>query len=169
MLIRNTRPEELHKVMDIYEQGRSYMRQHGNMEQWKDNYPPEELIKQDISSNVSYVIEDDNGDIIGVFAFLEGPDVTYNRIYEGAWPNDKPYFVIHRIAVSRHRKGVASFVYSECLKKCNVLRIDTHKDNIPMQNSLKKNGFNYCGIIQLLSGDERLAYQKERNRSDENT
>ena len=110
--------------------------------------------------DVAITMED--SEIIAVFAFIEGPDITYNKIYDGEWPNDKPYFVIHRIAVSQHRRGVASFVYEECLKKHPVLRIDTHKDNIPMQNSLKKNGFTYCGIIHLLSGDERLAYQKER-------
>lgn len=29
-----------------------------------------------------------------------------------------------------------------------------------MQHSLHKAGFSYCGIIYLLNGDERLAYQK---------
>ena len=28
------------------------------------------------------------------------------------------------------------------------------------ERSLVKNGFKYCGIIHLLNGDERLAYQK---------
>ena len=169
MQIRNTRPEELNIVMSIYDQGRQYMRKNGNMEQWKDNYPPEQLIIDDINNNDSYVVEDDNGEIVCVFAFLKGPDITYNKIYNGNWPNNKPYYVIHRIAVSKNRKGIASFVYNSCLNKCEVIRIDTHKDNIPMQNSLKKNGFTYCGIIHLLSGDERLAYQKERNQINEDT
>ncbi len=29
-----------------------------------------------------------------------------------------------------------------------------------MQHNMEKHGFTYCGIIYLLSGDERLAYQK---------
>jgi len=29
-----------------------------------------------------------------------------------------------------------------------------------MQHNLLKHGFSYCGIIYLLSGDERLAYQR---------
>ena len=29
-----------------------------------------------------------------------------------------------------------------------------------MQHVIQKHGFTYCGIIYLLSGDERLAYQK---------
>lgn len=162
MKIRNTTRADLDKVLQIYEEGRRYMRLNGNTKQWKDGYPHRDTVLDDIEKGVSFVVTDENSEIIAVFAFIEGPDITYNKIYDGEWPNDKPYFVIHRIAVSQHRRGVASFVYEECLKKHPVLRIDTHKDNIPMQNSLKKNGFTYCGIIHLLSGDERLAYQKER-------
>lgn len=162
MYIRNTRISDIDIVMNIYENARKYMRNNGNMLQWSGAYPSEDLIKEDIFSEISYVVVDDSEKIIAVFAFLEGPDITYKKIYDGKWPNDKEYSVIHRIAVDVHGKGIAAFIYNECLKRCSVLRIDTHKDNIPMQNSLKKNGFEYCGIIHLLSGDERLAYQKER-------
>ena len=162
MKIRKTTLNDLETVLRIYEDGRKYMRENGNTEQWKDGYPHRETVLDDIKKEVSFVVTDENEEIIAAFAFIEGPDITYNKVYDGKWPNEKHYFVIHRIAVSQHRKGVASFVYEECLKKYPVLRIDTHKDNIPMQNSLKKNGFVYCGIIHLLSGDERLAYQKER-------
>lgn len=163
MFIRNTKPEELETVMKIYDAGRCYMRENGNTLQWTNGFPQKELIKQDIEDRISYVVEDDNKEIICVFAFIKGPDITYKEIFDGNWPNDKDYYVIHRIAVSVHRKGVASFVYNWCLNQHPVIRIDTHKDNIPMQNSLKKNGFSYCGIIHLLSGDERLAFQKERD------
>ena len=33
---------------------------------------------------------------------------------------------------------------------------------VVMQHNILKHGFIYCGIIYLLSGDERLAYQKTR-------
>ena len=35
-----------------------------------------------------------------------------------------------------------------------------HRDNHIMQHLLAKHGFSQCGIIHLLNGDERLAYQK---------
>ncbi len=162
MYIRNAENIDLTRIMEIYSDGRRYMRENGNLYQWNDGYPSEELICRDIKDKVSFVVCDDNKNVIGVFAFLKGPDITYSRIYNGEWPNDNEYYVIHRIAVSEHRKGVAGFVYDYCLKKASVIRIDTHRDNIPMQNSLKKNGFKYCGIIHLLNGDERLAFQKER-------
>ncbi len=163
MKIRKTEPRDIDTVVKIYDDARIYMRQHNNLKQWADGYPSREDVITDIEKGISYIVFDENTDeILCVFAFLSGPDITYGKIYEGSWPNNKPYHVIHRIAVSLHRKGVASFVYDECLKIADVIRIDTHKDNYPMQNSLKKNGFIYCGIIHLLNGEERLAYQKER-------
>ena len=52
------------------------------------------------------------------------------------------------------------FCFNECFKMFPSLKIDTHKDNIPMQKVLLRNGFKFCGIIHLENGDERLAYQK---------
>jgi len=40
------------------------------------------------------------------------------------------------------------------------IRIDTHKDNHIMQHNLARFGFQYCGIIHIASGAERLAYQR---------
>ena len=37
--------------------------------------------------------------------------------------------------------------------------IDTHRDNVIMRHVIDRYGFTYCGIIYLLNGDERLAYQ----------
>ena len=39
--------------------------------------------------------------------------------------------------------------------------MDTHGDNIVMQNLLKKLGFVYCGIIHVEEDDDpRLAFEK---------
>jgi RimJ/RimL family protein N-acetyltransferase len=46
-----------------------------------------------------------------------------------------------------------------CLAHTGNIRIDTHRDNTIMQHLLSKYGFQYCGIIYLANGDERLAYQ----------
>ncbi len=47
-----------------------------------------------------------------------------------------------------------------CFSHDTNIRIDTHRDNKIMQHNILKHGFTYCGIIYLLSGYERLAYQK---------
>lgn len=162
MLIRKTEYKDLDKVMEIYDDAKKFMRENGNPYQWGDNYPERELIMQDIADGKSYVCIDD-GEIVGVFYFDMGPDPTYIKIYQGSWINDEPYGVIHRIASARRKKGVASFCLDWCFKKWPNIRIDTHKDNLIMQNFLKKHGFKRCGIIYLMDGSERLAYQKIAN------
>lgn len=159
MEIRKTVLDDLDRVMEIYDDARRYMRENGNSEQWGNGYPGMDLIKRDISEGKSYVCVDDN-QIAGVFYFNIGPDPTYHNIYEGAWINDEPYGVVHRIASGNRKKGVASFCLNWCLDKWPNIRIDTHKDNIVMQSFLNKMGFIKCGIIYLEDGGERIAYQK---------
>lgn len=159
MNIKKATPEELPKIMQIYADARAYMRESGNPDQWGEDYPPVSLIQEDVQAGNCHVCVE-NGDIVGVFYFAKGEDPTYVRIYEGAWLNDRPYAVIHRIAVAKHQRGVASYCFDYCFSQCANLKIDTHRNNIPMQRSLAKNGFVRCGIIYLENGEERLAYQK---------
>lgn len=72
----------------------------------------------------------------------------------------RPYGVIHRLASTEQSKGVASACLQWCYRQIPNLRADTHRDNHILQHILKKHGFQYCGIIYLLNGDERLAFQK---------
>lgn len=160
MEIRNTTLENLDNVMKIYANARQYMRENGNMNQWVNGYPSMELITKDINNKFSYVCLDDNK-IVGTFCFIQGVDPTYINIYEGKWLNEDPYGVIHRIASDRHQKGVASYCLAWCINQCKNIKIDTHRDNIIMQNLLIKNGYTKCGIIYLEDGSERIAYQKK--------
>lgn len=159
MLIQKATLEDIPEIEAIYDLARSYMRRQGNMKQWTGGYPQPEIIKNDIQNGNLYKVTDDEG-ISAVFCYFEGVDPTYNKIYNGEWLNSEPYGVIHRIAVAKHRVGLATLCFDYCLNRCHNLKIDTHRDNIPMRKSLMKNGFHECGIIYLLSGDERIAYQK---------
>lgn len=161
MNIQHATLGQLPEILNIYDHARGYMREQGNPTQWSGGYPDEATLRDDIAKNQLYVCME-RGELLGVFCHFFGDDPTYKKIYEGAWLNDAPYGVLHRIAVAAHRKGVASFCYDFCFSQCHNLKVDTHRDNIPMQKSLAKNGFSYCGIIYLASGDERLAYQKTR-------
>ena len=99
------------------------------------------------------------------FAFLPSPEPTYAKIYEGDWLDDeRPYHVVHRIASYPDVHGIFSCIMDYCFSHDPNIRIDTHRDNRIMQHNILKHGFTYCGIIYLLSGDERLAYQKVVNR-----
>lgn len=159
MIIRQARTDEFDTIMSIYSAAQDFMAQNGNASQWGKTHPDPNLIKKDIENGELYVCTEK--DIIAcVFFFRFATDPTYNVIYEGNWQNDAPYGVVHRIASSRRVKGAAKFCLNWAFDKCGSLRIDTHKNNIPMQNLLTGLNFKYCGIIYLESGDERLAYHK---------
>ena len=159
--IRKTKPEDLAVVMEVFEEGKRIMRKAGNMKQWTGGYPSAELIEKDIRNGNSYVCLDEEERIIGTFAFIPGKDPTYTHIYEGQWLDDTlPYATIHRLASTEASKGVAAACLNWCFRQMPNLRADTHRDNLILQHILTKHGFRYCGIIYLLNGDERLAYQK---------
>ena len=92
-------------------------------------------------------------------AFIPGPDPTYSYIEDGAWLNDNPYHVIHRIAVAKPGKGYARQMLDWAFERAGTVRIDTHRDNVIMHHILRKYGFEYCGVIYLANGDARDAYQ----------
>ena len=161
MKIRKATEADVAAAAKIYDDARRFMRASGNTDQWANGYPNADTVREDIRAGVSYVCEEE-GEILGVFMFSACEDPTYEKIYAGAWKNNDPYTVIHRIAVSdtSRGKGVAAFIFRQCFERFPNLKIDTHRDNIPMQHALERAGFAYCGIIYLATGDERLAYQK---------
>ena len=159
MEIRKTRLDDLDNVLSIFDSARSFMRRSGNMVQWTNGYPGEDVILQDIQNGSSHVCLDGVA-IAGVFSLIMGEDPTYAKIYKGGWLNDRPYGTIHRIAVGTHNNGVATFCLDWCFNNCLNLRIDTHEDNTAMRNLLNKNGFSYCGVIYLPDGFPRLVFQK---------
>lgn len=158
--IRPTTLEDLPQLMQIYDTARRFMQQIGNAGQWTEGYPRKELLISDIEQRRSYVFTTPDGEILATFCYFIGEEPTYLNIYNGAWLNDNPYGVIHRIASSGKQKGVAETCINWCLEKSSNIRIDTHRDNKVMQHILQKLQFTYCGIIYLESGDDRWAYQK---------
>lgn len=160
MNIREARTSDMAEIMRVMDAAKRIMRQSGNMHQWADSYPSEDVITTDMERGGAFVVEHD-GSIAGYFAFLPSPEPTYDRIYEGQWVDDSlPYHVIHRIASRPDVHGVFSCIMEFCLAREPNIRIDTHRDNRIMQHNIAKHGFTYCGIIYLASGDERLAFQK---------
>ena len=159
MTIRKIREADIPAISEIYSSAKDFMRKNENPNQWAGDYPNGESAKEDMEKGIGYVCEVE-GEVVAVFAFEVGREPTYDVIYGGAWQNDMPYAYIHRIAVKHHGRGIVDFCFSECFKKFPNLKIDTHRDNIPMQKVLLRNGFKLCGIIHLESGEERLAYQK---------
>lgn len=157
-LIRKAVSDDMPRILDIYAYARSFMAEHGNPHQWGDSHPREEQLWEDIRRGDLYVVVSE-GSIHGVFAFILGEDPTYARIYDGAWNHSSPYGTIHRIA-GDGSGGILHACIDHCENVIGHLRIDTHHDNVVMQNAVRKEGFRECGIIYIADGTPRIAYDR---------
>ncbi|MFU7517158.1 GNAT family N-acetyltransferase [Clostridium sp. HCS.1] len=166
MILRNSTKEDLNNIMDIINEGKEFLK-NNNVDQWQNGYPNEEALLNDISRSESYVLEY-NRKIIGTLALSFNGEKTYDKIYEGKWLSENKYAVIHRIAVAKV-EGIKN-IGTELLKRSedicrareiNNIKIDTHEDNLSMQKLLQKNNYRYCGIIYLVDGSKRIAFEKE--------
>lgn len=168
MEIRRSTDQDFNRIMEIYSHARNFMAEHGNPNQWgPTNWPPKDLIRNDIRDGNSYVCLNDEGAVIGTFFFIYGENIepTYREITNGVWLDESPYGVVHRIAGDGSEKGIGAFCITWAFKQCGHLRIDTHGDNIVMQNLVRKLGFVHCGTIYVEEDNyPRLAFEKTNIR-----
>ena len=149
MEFRKSTKSDITKIMDIVKQAQVYFKEQ-NIDQWQNNYPNEEVINNDIENGESYVMLDENN-IIATTVISFTKEKSYENILDGKWITNGDYGVIHRIAVDNTHKGKGL---------SHSIKVDTHEENIPMQSLLKKNGFEYCGIVYLEDGGKRVAFEK---------
>ncbi|CAG5081833.1 GNAT family N-acetyltransferase [Parvicella tangerina] len=167
MKFRKSAYNDIEGIMKIIRDAQKLLASQGS-DQWQDGYPDVARITLDIDNNESYIVENEEGELMATTMFTLGGEPTYNKI-EGEWLTQDPvqYGVIHRLAVSadHRKKGLAKFILKKCEdllveRQFDSLRIDTHRKNVGMQNLLTGLGYQYCGVIYLNSGSERLAYEK---------
>lgn len=165
MIFRQSTRNDLNEIMHIIKQAQEYFKGAG-IDQWQDGYPQLELMEEDIDKNRSYVLLEEQK-ICGIMSILFDGEKDYDQIYEGRWLTDGKYAAIHRIAVDTKQKGrgFASFMIEKAQELClgkniHSIKVDTHRDNIVMQKMLKKQGFEYCGVIYLEDMSERIAFEK---------
>ncbi len=163
--IRPSMYQDIEGIMNLIKYAQELFAKN-NIDQWQDNYPNVHIIQEDINNGHSHVIEDDKGQLLATAMISFDGESTYKHI-NGKWLSDKDatYAVVHRIAVHPNykRHGIARFIVSwvyQGLAQGTSFRIDTHRQNTAMQNLLESMGFQYCGIIYLEDGAERLAYEK---------
>lgn len=155
--VRNAKRDDLSAIEEIYARARKFMAETGNPNQWGKTNPPTVQLVEDIAAQRLFVLTDETG-IHGVFYFWIGEDPTYAEIFEGSWKSYSPYGTIHRIA-SDGSGGVFSAALEFCKTKIHHLRIDTHEDNKVMQHVVQKHGFQRRGIIYIVDGSSRIAYE----------
>ena len=170
--IRKAEEKDLPGIMEIYAGAREFMAEHGNPRQWGNtNWPPEALIRKDISEGKSFVCEVPGTEgsagtgarTAAVFFYDHGRDIEpCYRVIEGkGWSGGDTYGVVHRIASAGSERGAGTFCILWAFRQCGYLRMDTHGDNYGMQNLLTKLGFVPCGIIHVEEDDDpRIAYEK---------
>ena len=165
MIFRHSKINDLPTIMSIINEAKVYFKSSG-IDQWQGEYPQEDIIKEDIDNNVSYVLEVNN-QVSAIASIIFGVEETYNEIFNGEWLSNGAYATIHRIAVKNNCKGMglSNFLIQHVERLCNErniksIKVDTHKNNLVMNKLLLKSGFKYCGIIFLTDGNERLAYEK---------
>lgn len=165
MKSRLSERKDIEEIMKIINKGKEKLKKE-NIDQWQDGYPNKYSTQKDIQDGYSYVVEENNI-ILGTAAISFDSEVTYNEIFEGQWLSKENYCVIHRFAVDLSSKvkkkgrGIIDLAEKLCLERnISSIKIDTHEKNESMKTLLLNNGFKYCGIIYLLDGQKRLAYEK---------
>ena len=107
-IIREANQIDVTDIMQVMEAAKRIMRSSGNMLQWENGYPSEAVVISDMEKHGGYVIEE-AGRIVGYFAFLPSPELTYSEIYDGEWLDDvQSYHVVHRIASHPDVHGIFS-------------------------------------------------------------
>ncbi|NFT97850.1 GNAT family N-acetyltransferase [Clostridium botulinum] len=165
MEFKKSTEEDISNIMRIINEAQIYFREQ-KINQWQNDYPNIDTIKEDIKNDYSYVFLMDK-QIVATLALSFDGEKTYDIIYDGKWISNNKYAVIHRMAVNNSHKGngIASKIFKNremiCLEKgVHSIKIDTHVENKAMQNLLKKNNFHYCGIIYLEDNSKRIAFEK---------
>ena len=163
-MFRRAQMSDLDQVMGIIRDAQAMMAEEGRT-QWQDGYPSASDIVSDIEKGYAYVLESDEG-LLAYGAVVFDGEPTYAEI-EGQWHCDKPYVVVHRQATARRLMGRGlGAKFLGCVEMLALengfenFRIDTNYDNGYMLKLLGKQGFSYCGIITLRSGDKRQAFEK---------
>lgn len=170
MKIRLANTNDINEVMKIINDAKIYLKNQG-LKQWNlpDGYPQKEVLLNDINNKNCYVLENDNN-LIATMTIIFEKDENYNAIYKGKWLSNSNYASIHRIAIKNthhHLKlGIKMLLEAEAIVKSKnfySIKIDTHKDNIPMTKTILNAGYTYCGTIILKRTEEdnkRDAYEK---------
>ncbi len=166
MQIRKTKLEDIKDIMEIIDDGKKHLASLG-ASQWQNGYPNTSSFENDISHNESYVLIDSDNKVVGCMALSFRGEWTYDVI-DGAWLTDRPYGVIHRIAIDNSKKGqgLANILLQraeEIALENNILsmRIDTHEKNESMIKWIKRNGFTYCGTVIVSDKTPRVAFEKK--------
>ncbi len=158
-MVRKATKEDFNEILNIYESARQYMKTTGNPEQWGDELPLASTTASDIENGTLYVVERE-GQLCGVMEFHIGEDPFYSNLHDASWNYEGDYATIHRLASNGKHSGIFSEFLEFGKGICPHIKIDTHLDNVIMQNLIEKNGFKKCGVFFSTPDRGWIVYEK---------
>jgi len=151
LLTRRASPTDLPAILALVRRVVPLMNAAGNF-QWTEDYPNEEVFRQDIAQNHLWVAEL-NGQVAGVAALTQDQDAEYA---DADWDVTEPALVTHRLAVdpAAQGRGVALALMQQAeaearRQSLRVLRVDTNSENVATQRLFPKLGYRFAGEIRL--------------------
>ena len=164
-IFRNAEIQEIPDIWSILKSAIKRRKEDGSS-QWQDGYPNPDVIKNDITKGVSFVLTE-NETIVGYTAILINDEPEYEKI-EGTWLKDtsNDYVVFHRVAIAESHigKGLAKKLMEHIegyalSKEIYSIKADTNFDNNAMLKIFSNFGYVHCGKVYF-RGTPRLAYEK---------
>ena len=164
--IREATYSDIEGLVALYDSARAYFAANG-IDQWQVGGPDFDTAFGDVEDGICYVVVDDEGRLEATFVCDFSGEPAYDKLMGGEWLCEREYATLHRVAVAEEFKGrgiggeMIAFIEQRCREYgVEAIRGDTHRDNLPMQRMLEKNGFVLRGKVTYTVAGERLAYEK---------
>ncbi|MBR5829733.1 MAG: hypothetical protein IKY63_00565 [Tidjanibacter sp.] len=131
--------------------------------QWQNGYPNRERLEEDVRLGIGRVLMADGQRVAYGVVTYDG-ERAYDGLRGGEWlTSGAAYATIHRLCVAEDVVGRGyGRAFMECAEReaatrVASLRVDTHPDNLVMQQLISSLGYRYCGVVEYES--PRLAYE----------
>jgi GNAT superfamily N-acetyltransferase len=160
---RKAEQDDAEIIWEVLQQAIQKRKEEGS-NQWQDGYPNPEVIANDISKGIGFVLVIDQ-QIVGYTAIDINNEPAYEEL-EGTWLTNGDFVVFHRAAISKDYvgKGLANNLFERIENyalenQIYSVKADTNFDNGPMLYLFEKLGYTYCGEVYF-RGSPRKAYEK---------
>jgi len=150
MEISLAKPEQLPELVRLYTACMRAMRAAG-IEQWGEDYPTADIIKQDVDRGEMHVLGEQNGAIVAAICLNEDQNELYSTV---EWTDAAPVLVVHRLCVApeRQRNGIAARMMDFAEERAwqegyAGIRLDTYSGNPPAVRLYERRGYRRTGEV----------------------
>ncbi|WP_313385849.1 GNAT family N-acetyltransferase [Chishuiella sp.] len=166
LTLRKATQDDADRIWEILQQAILKRKEEGST-QWQEGYPNPNVINDDITKGIGYVVfHSENNSIIGYVVIMDDIEPAYNELSGGKWLTDGKYVVVHRLATAQDVKikGLGTWVMQQVenvalSKNITSIKVDTNFDNDGMLRVFEKLNYIYCGEV-FFRGGSRRAFEK---------